>query len=287
VSQHKPKEPDSSKNDNNGLSWWIWALVALAIIGTMFTESASAQTPTPTPTASPTPTAIGDPTGFTNPTMTPTPTATPTATPTPSPPVVCGVGCFNPTLHSIDAAASPWVVVNKIRPLSPITYKPKIDKSINLAVPAADAYRKLKSAVAKSGNGTLCLNSGYRSFTTQTNTYANALRLYGKKTAEALAAHPGHSEHQTGLAADVSTTALGCRIGNFGSSKASAWIALNAHTYGFIVRYPNKLQNITGYQYEPWHLRFVGVELATQMKTQKIQTLEQFWQLPAAPNYKN
>ena len=289
MNQPKPNEPDPPENKGNGLTWWIWALVALAIIGTMFTDSASAQTPAPTPTSSATPTAIGDPPGFTSPTMTPTPTATSTPTPTPGPttPIVCGVGCFNPTIHSIDVAGSPWVVVNKLRPLAPITYKPKLDKSINLAVPAADAFRKLKTAVAKSGNGTLCLNSGYRSYTTQVNTYANALRLYGKKTAEALAAHPGHSEHQTGLAADISTTALGCRIGSFGSSKASAWVAQNAHTYGFIVRYPNKLQNITGYQYEPWHLRFVGVELATQMKNTKVLTLEQFWQLPAAPNYKN
>jgi D-alanyl-D-alanine carboxypeptidase len=282
VSQPKPNEPDPSDKDGNSkLTWMIWALVALAVIGSFITDSAFAETPTPTPTAtsSPTPTAIGDPPGFTSPTATPTPE--------PTTPVVCGANCFNPTLHSIDAALSQWVVVNKLRPLSPITYKPKLDKTLNLAVPAADAYRKLKTAVAKSGNGTLCLNSGYRSYTTQTNTYANALRLYGKKTAEALAAHPGHSEHQTGLAADVSTTALGCRIGSFGSSKASAWVAKNAHTYGFIVRYPNKLQNITGYQYEPWHLRFVGVELATQMKNAKVLTLEQFWQLPAAPNYKN
>jgi D-alanyl-D-alanine carboxypeptidase len=282
VSQPNPKEPDPSNGDGNSkLTWMILALVALAVIGSMITDSAFAHDPTPAPsvTSLPTPTAIGDPPGFTNPTATPTPE--------PTTPIVCGVNCFNPSLHSIDAAASQWVVVNKLRPLSPITYKPKLDKTINLAVPAADAYRKLKTAVAKSGNGTLCLNSGYRSYTTQSNTYANALRLYGKKTAEALAAHPGHSEHQTGLAADVSTTALGCRIGSFGSSKASAWVAKNAHTFGFIVRYPNKLQNITGYQYEPWHLRFVGVELATQMKNAKVLTLEQFWQLPAAPNYKN
>ncbi|MCF8536004.1 MAG: M15 family metallopeptidase [Rhodoluna sp.] len=282
MSQPNPNEPDPSNGDGNSkLTWMILALVALAVIGSLITDSAFAETPTPTPTttSSPTPTAIGDPPGFTNPTATPTPE--------PTTPIVCGVNCFNPSLHSIDAAASQWVVVNKLRPLSPITYKPKLDKTINLAVPAADAYRKLKTAVAKSGNGTLCLNSGYRSYTTQTNTYANALRLYGKKTAEALAAHPGHSEHQTGLAADVSTTALGCRIGSFGSSKASTWVAKNAHTFGFIVRYPNKLQNITGYQYEPWHLRFVGVELATQMKNAKVLTLEQFWQLPAAPNYKN
>ena len=282
MSQPHPNQPDPSDKDGNSkLTWMILALVALAVIGSLITDSAFAETPTPTPTttSSPTPTAIGDPPGFTNPTATPTPE--------PTTPIVCGVNCFNPSLHSIDAAASQWVVVNKLRPLSPITYKPKLDKTINLAVPAADAYRKLKTAVAKSGNGTLCLNSGYRSYTTQTNTYANALRLYGKKTAEALAAHPGHSEHQTGLAADVSTTALGCRIGSFGSSKASTWVAKNAHTFGFIVRYPNKLQNITGYQYEPWHLRFVGVELATQMKNAKVLTLEQFWQLPAAPNYKN
>jgi D-alanyl-D-alanine carboxypeptidase len=263
----------------------IYALFALAVIGTFLTDSAGAQTPSPTPTA------IGDPPGFTTPTLEPTPTPTITLTPLPTPtptlPPLCGAGCFNPTLHSIDAANSQWVVVNKLRPLNPVTYRPKLDRTLNLAVPAADAYRKLKTAVARSGNGTLCLNSGYRSYKTQASTYANALRLYGKKTADALAALPGHSEHQTGLAADVSTTALGCRIGRFGSSKASAWVANNAHTFGFIVRYPKNQQAITGYQYEPWHLRFVGVELAKHMNRNKILTLEQFWNLPPAPNYKN
>ena len=286
MSQHKPNEPDPSDEPaKRSLSWIIYALIALAVIGTFLTDSAGAQTPAPTPTA------IGDPPGFTNPTLAPTPTPTITLTPLPTPtptlPPLCGAGCFNPTLHSIDAANSQWVVVNKLRPLNPITYRPTLDRTLNLAVPAADAYRKLKTAVSKSGNGTLCLNSGYRSYKTQASTYANALRLYGKKTADALAALPGHSEHQTGLAADVSTTALSCRIGSFGSSKASAWVAKNAHTFGFIVRYPKNQQAITGYQYEPWHLRFVGVELATQMNRNKILTLEQFWNLPPAPNYKN
>ncbi|MEN9747471.1 MAG: hypothetical protein RLZZ603_163 [Actinomycetota bacterium] len=240
--------------------------------------SALAETPTPTPSQTPISTATASPSA----------TATPTPTPTSSvPPIVCGVGCFNPTLYSIAKASSLWVVVNKTRPLSPLTYKPVIDKSINLAVPAADAYRKLKAALTKSGNGTLCLNSGYRSFNTQTYTYNNAVARYGKKVAEGLAAHPGYSEHQTGLAADVSTTALGCKITNFGSSKASAWIAKNAYAYGFIVRYPKGETATTGYQYEPWHLRFVGIELATQMKMENISVLEKFWSLPAAPNYKN
>ena len=253
-----------------------FGLILALLIGT---DVALAATPTPTSTpsssSSPTPTAIGDPTGFTTP------------TPTPTTPIVCGVGCFNPTLYSIDKAASLWVLVNKTRPLSPLAYKPKLDASINLAVPAADGYRKLKAALSKSGNGTLCLNSGYRSFNTQTYTYNTDVARYGKKVAETLAAHPGYSEHQTGLAADVSTTALGCKITNFGSSKASAWIAKNAYLYGFIVRYPNGETATTGYQYEPWHLRFVGVELATQMNVAKISVLEKFWALPAAPNYKN
>lgn len=241
-------------------------LLAVLLLGA--SASATAETPTPTPTA------IGDPPGFTS----PTPTATATPTPTPSP---------TSSLKPIDLASSTLVVVNKVRPLNPINYVPKLDKSINLAVPAADAYRKLKAAVAKAKMGTLCLNSGYRSYKTQVNTYANALRLYGKKVAEALAAHPGHSEHQTGLAADVSTTALGCRIGNFGASKASAWIATNAHKYGFIVRYPKNQQAVTGYQYEPWHLRFVGVDVATDMNARKILTLEKYFNLESAPNYKN
>lgn len=244
----------------------LFAAISLAWAG-----PASAQTPSPTPTA---PASTSTPSA--SPTVTPSTTTTPTPSPTPT-----------ASINPIDLASSTLVVVNKVRPLNPINYVPKLDKNINLAVPAADAYRKLKAAVAKAKMGTLCLNSGYRSYKTQVNTYANALRLYGKKVAEALAAHPGQSEHQTGLAADVSTTALGCRIGNFGASKTSAWIAANAHDYGFIVRYPKNQQAVTGYQYEPWHLRFVGTEVATDMKAKKILTLEKYFNLESAPNYKN
>jgi D-alanyl-D-alanine carboxypeptidase len=176
-------------------------------------------------------------------------------------------------------------VVNKQRPLNPLKYKPQLDKTLNLATSAANGYRALKAAVSKAGKGTLCLNSGYRSFNTQANTYNTDVKRYGKAVAENLAAHPGYSEHQTGLAADVSTTALGCRITNFGKSLASTWIANNGWQYGFIIRYPNGETATTGYQYEPWHLRFVGVELATKMHDQKIAVLEKYWNLPAATKY--
>jgi zinc D-Ala-D-Ala carboxypeptidase len=276
VFQPKRQSPTKGINLSQRAIISAFSLVLALFIGTDVALAATpTPTPTPTPSSSPTPTAIPDPNGFNTP------------TPMPTTPIVCGAGCFNPSLYSIDQAASLWVVVNKTRPLSPLTYKPKLDASINLAVPAADGFRKLKAALSKSGNGTLCLNSGYRSFNTQTYTYNTDVARYGKKVAETLAAHPGYSEHQTGLAADVSTTALGCKITNFGSSKASSWIVKNAYQYGFIVRYPIGETATTGYQYEPWHLRFVGVALATQMKMENITVLEKFWQLPAAPNYKN
>lgn len=255
--QPKSKKPCTG---NNLARPWIISLILTLFIGVTGT-SALAETPSATPTPSAT--------------ATPTPTSTPTATPTPVPTLA----------ESIDRADSIWVVVNKKRPLDPIKYKPVLDKSLNLAKPAADGFRALKSAMSKAGKGTLCLNSGYRSYSTQSYTYNLQVSRYGKKVAENLAAHPGYSEHQTGLAADVSTTALGCKITNFGKSAASTWIAQNAWQYGFIVRYPNGETATTGYQYEPWHLRFIGVELATKMRDTKITVLEKYWNLPAARKY--
>jgi len=253
----QPKRQKPTREVNRRAAGIISLFLAFFALTT--TSAALAETPSPTPSPSvsatplPTPTAITDPPGFTEP--------------------------------SIDIADSLWVVVNKKRALNPIKYKPILDSKINLAKPAAEGFRALKQAAAKAKMGTLCLNSGYRSYNTQLYTYNLQLKRYGKKVAENLAAHPGHSEHQTGLAADVSTTALGCRITNFGKSQTSKWIASNGWQYGFIVRYPNGETSTTGYQYEPWHLRFVGIELATRMHDQKITVLEKFFELPAAISY--
>ncbi|MEY4494524.1 MAG: hypothetical protein RL570_639 [Actinomycetota bacterium] len=192
-------------------------------------------------------------------------------------------------LYDTDKASSLQVVVNKKRPLNPIDYLPRGKVQIGyswVAKPAAEAYGQLKAAVSAKKLGTLCINSGYRSFASQKIIHAAKVAQLGKTNGEKLAARPGHSEHQTGLAIDVSTTQLGCRIGPFGASKASKWIAENAWQYGFIVRYPSNAKTaITGYVWEPWHLRFVGIELATEMKSKKITTLEEFFGLPAAPKY--
>jgi D-alanyl-D-alanine carboxypeptidase len=191
-------------------------------------------------------------------------------------------------IYDIDSAKSLQVVVNKQRPLNPVEYLPRGKVQIGysyVAKPAADAYFLLKAAVAKAKLGTLCINSGYRSFSSQTLIHDAKVALLGKTGGEKLAARPGYSEHQTGLAMDVSTTQLGCRIGSFGASKASKWIAANAWQYGFVVRYPNGKTAITGYVWEPWHLRFVGLELAADMKAKNTATLEEYFALPAAPKY--
>ena len=145
----------------------------------------------------------------------------------------------------------------------------------------------MKAGMKKAGAGTLILNSGYRSYQTQVVVHSNQVSRLGLKAGEALAARPGHSEHQTGLAADVSASGQGCAIQVcFAKTKAGKWLAANAWQYGFVLRYPNGQTKITGYQFEPWHFRYVGVELATEMKSLNVSVLEKFWNLPAAPSYK-
>lgn len=237
-------------------NWKVVLTTQLALLGLLLPTMASAEDPTPSPSLSP--------------------------SPSPSPSVI-----IDPAQFNIDDAASLQVVVNKQRPLNPIEYAPKTAKTIKLAPKAAKAYRKLKAALSSNNLGTLCLNSGFRDYDTQKRTHAYQVargKQYGYD-GETVAARPGYSEHQTGLAADVSITSLDCRITNFGSSEASKWISANAWQFGFVVRYPKGKKKITGYVWEPWHLRFVGLDLATDMKNKGIKTLEEYFSLPAAPKY--
>jgi D-alanyl-D-alanine carboxypeptidase len=272
----------------------IFTAGALVFCGLVAPVWAAGQTPAPENTIQPvvdptvvpmpSPTAIGDPPGSIG---GPTPTPTQTPTPTPSPPVLCGV-CFNPGAYSLTKANSLWVVANKQRPLNPLTYKPSLGyfKGVAVAKVTATALTQMAAGMAKDKAGTLLLNSGYRSFDTQVIVHKNQVARLGLKAGEALAARPGYSEHQTGLAADVSASGQGCVIQVcFAKTKAGKWLAANAWQYGFILRYPDGQTKTTGYQFEPWHFRYVGVQLATEMKSQNITVLEKFWNLPAAPAY--
>lgn len=117
--------------------------------------------------------------------------------------------------------------------------------------------------------------SGYRSYSRQEVIYNSNVKRYGQKYADTVSAQAGKSEHQTGLAMDVSAKSVGYTLTQkFGETKEGKWLAANAHTYGFIIRYPKDKESITGYSYEPWHIRYVGEELAAYLYENKL-TLEE------------
>ena len=188
--------------------------------------------------------------------------------------------------YDIDTASSLTVVVNKSRPLIPVTYGPAQFGNYNLAKPASDALSKMRRAMAKAGAGDLLLSSGYRGYYSQRAIYRKDVAALGLIKGQRLAAKPGFSEHQTGLAADLSAAGQGCAIRIcFSTTKAGKWLASNSWKYGFILRYPNGATSITGYQFEPWHFRFVGKQLSVEMHNAGAKVLETYLTLPAAPDY--
>ncbi len=217
-----------------------------------------------------------------------------------SEPALCiAAPCFDPEDYSIDEAASPWVVVNKQRPLAikkyvpstltkPAFASPRTNNPFGLllAKPAGDAFIKLAAAMKKAGAGDLFMQSAYRSYSYQVSVHSSAVARLGLKAGEALAARPGFSEHQTGLAVDVAAIGQGCVIQVcFAKTRAGRYVAKYGYRFGFIVRYPEGETATTGYQFEPWHLRYVGVDLATEMHNTQVTVLENFWGLEAAPSY--
>ena len=116
---------------------------------------------------------------------------------------------------------------------------------------------------AKEKNLKLIISSGYRSFQEQKETYDSYVDRYGIKQADKLAARPGYSEHETGLALDITTG--NATKDTFESTEEFKWLVDNSYKYGFILRYPKDKQDITGFDYEPWHYRYVGIETAKKI----------------------
>lgn len=206
------------------------------------------------------------------------------------------VAVFNKNQYSVNDPGSLWVVVNKGRIL-PSGYapanlvSPKIplsggpaSENMHLRQDAATAVEKLVSA-AGGGGVKLMLVSGYRSYGTQQSLYSGYVSSQGQAYADATSAQPGHSEHQTGLAADLGATSGKCQLDPcFGDTLEGQWLAANSYKYGFIIRYQKDKNSLTGYIYEPWHLRYVGTDLAGEIN-KSGQTLEQFFGLPASADY--
>jgi D-alanyl-D-alanine carboxypeptidase len=153
---------------------------------------------------------------------------------------------------------------------------PSVHHKIKMRRDAARSLERMIYSAKKSGISLYCL-SGYRSYNVQAQLYNRRLRQRGKKYTDRYVAKPGKSEHQTGLAVDIINRPYrgsGLRD-SFGSTKEGRWLAINAHKYGFILRYPRGKENITGYNYEPWHYRYVGVAAAKQIKQRRV-VLEEY-----------
>lgn len=129
-----------------------------------------------------------------------------------------------------------------------------------------DNFYKMSDALTDDLNLKIYIRSGYRSYENQEEVYNQYLKTYGKDYVKKYVAFPGFSEHQTGLAIDIKASSSN----TFANTKEAKWMSDNAHKYGFIQRYIKKKENVTGYQNEPWHYRYVGVEIASYIKEHKI-----------------
>ncbi len=191
---------------------------------------------------------------------------------------------------SISDPESMWVVVNKNRPISK-SYSPSDLQApeVKLRHPASNPNMQLRSEAASaledlfeaaSGDGhELMVGSAYRSYKTQSATYQAYVTTLGAKEANKVSAKPGTSEHQTGWAVDVAPADWKCFLETcFGDLPAGKWVASNAHDFGFIVRYLEDKAKITGYNYEPWHLRYVGKDLSDLLYSSG-QTMEEHFSL--------
>jgi zinc D-Ala-D-Ala carboxypeptidase len=195
-----------------------------------------------------------------------------------------------PCVH-LDEPGRIWTVVNKTRPYAPIDYEPAdiqqptVVRSLEgegLRADAAAALDALGRAAIAEGAGQLAMESGYRSYARQQRNFGS-----GGAEVEASIARPGYSEHQSGLAADVVACGNGgcSTMDDLASTPQGSWIAQNAWRFGWIVRYEAGRTDVTGYIPEPWHLRYIGTDLAAAYHGGGWTTLEEFFGLPAAPTY--
>ncbi|HWT56051.1 MAG TPA: M15 family metallopeptidase [Candidatus Microsaccharimonas sp.] len=187
--------------------------------------------------------------------------------------------------NTVQAIPRTIVLVSKTQAIQPSTYYPpdlEIPSGIvieaapseaELAEPAAHALSVMFQAAYQAGL-TPVLLSGYRSYASQEVLYRNALQNLGEF--QNSVAPPGHSEHQLGLAADIGSFGVFCPAQTcFAFTREAVWFQAHAHSYGFIQRYPLRTELVTGYTYEPWHYRYVGVRLANVLY-RSGQTLDEY-----------
>jgi D-alanyl-D-alanine carboxypeptidase len=205
---------------------------------------------------------------------------------------------FDKNDRSLTDPNSIWVVVNKQHPLQPKSFTPDLvlptvalrpgrsASGLKLARTMATPLQQLFDAAAAAGYH-LRLTSAYRSYGYQIGVYNRIVASAGQTSADEQSARPGYSEHQTGLAADVAPLNGRCELLQcFGGTAEGQWLAKNAYIYGFIIRYPADKEAVTGYEYEPWHIRYIGTDLAAELHKTNTETLEEFFDVSGGTLYK-
>lgn len=170
---------------------------------------------------------------------------------------------FYSAVSEIGDPAGLAVLVNKHCAL-PADYVPELEALGagygygSLRPEAAQAFRAMADGAREEGVSLRSV-SAYRSYAGQKGTYNNYLKRYKRSVVDTFSARPGHSEHQTGLALDINVASSKA---HFENTEAFAWLKEHCAEYGFILRYDQGKEAVTGYRFEPWHYRYVGVDIA-------------------------
>ena len=222
------------------------------------TPSAAAPSPSPPPAAEPEPTP--------EPSAVPAPPATTAATGAPAPSVSLL------TVVDKQHALPPGYVPPDLATLAAAYLAPGFGGSLSADAKAA-LERMLSDAYAAGHD--IYVRSAYRSYAEQERTFAYWVNVLGEVEARRVSAEPGHSEHQLGTAADLTTADVGYDLTEaFAETPAGRWLPENAYRYGFALSYPAGAEAVTGYAYEPWHYRYIGPDQAAAWRSSGLTLVE-------------
>lgn len=179
--------------------------------------------------------------------------------------------------YDIDVSGydDPYVIVNKYYKVNDGYEPPDLVECDGemMRRETAEAYKEMKKAAADEGFNFYVVD-GYRSTSVQRGLYEGYLEEDSKENVDRYSARPGYSEHHTGMALDIFGSSPGLR--EFENTPEYPWVRDNAYKYGFIIRYLKETESITGYESEPWHIRYVGKEVSTKMKENNIKSFEEY-----------
>jgi D-alanyl-D-alanine carboxypeptidase len=211
-------------------------------------------------------------------------TAAPTTTTTLPAPPACEIG--DEQLAEDPAASWATIIVDTNRRLAEDYEPPDLVDSAEAGFPSGfklrslviDDLRSLREAAAANGTP-IGLIAAYRTYSQQADLYSRREQQLGAEVARQRAARAGHSEHQLGTAIDVGTQGDIDVTQDWGTTATGTWIAAHAHEHGFVLTYPQGALDRTCYDYEPWHLRYVGRDLAAAVRSSGLTLREHLWAL--------